>query len=82
MLERSDVDFATSLDAFIMSVLNGTEAEPGLYFTLPNSQTWDQFIRTASRIQAFREIRDQMRTIARKLNGDQSARNQVDRELN
>ena len=74
MLDGSDVAFATALERSILRTLHGDKDKekgpPGLYHTLRSVPSWEMFQRTAGLIQGYENILEEMRRIARIMNGE------------
>lgn len=81
MLDSSDEAFATQLQRTILKELNGDAETPGLYRQALGCPTWDNYQRMVGTINGFEVVLGMMQNIAKHMNGDQKARNQVDRSL-
>jgi hypothetical protein len=65
------MDFAAALERSILATLNGDREKPGLYQSLRVVPNWEGYLRTNSLIMAYEAVLAEMRTIARRMNGEE-----------
>jgi hypothetical protein len=82
MLDRHDASFASHLERAIIKILSGDNDVPGLYRSILSAQNWDAVLLAKGQIQAYEDVLNEMRNVARRMNGDQQTRNQTDRAMN
>lgn len=70
MLDSVDAVFSEALERTIRLTLFGDEKQLGLYRTLRNAQTWEDFQRAAGVIEGYEQVLNLMWQIKRRMNGE------------
>jgi len=82
MIDLNDQTFAEQLEQALRKVLTGDDKTPGLYRTVLSSPNWDHFNRTAGAIQAYENVLQEMRRIARRINEEPMRKEDAPRAMN
>jgi len=82
MIDLNDQTFAEQLERAIRAVLTGDDKRPGLYRTVLGSQSWEAFNRSAGMIQAYENVLQEMRLIARRINEEPQRKEDAPRAMN